>query len=210
MNGRADAREGDAPLKLGPLNAQTVHLCVDMQNMFAEETEWHTPWMRRVLPVVERIARQRPDRTVFTRFIPVARPEEAHGAWRRYYERWRSMTTERLDPRMIELVASLAELVPPATVIDKRIYSPWLKTELDAKLRQGGIDSLIISGAETDVCVLATVLGAVDLGYRVILPMDALCSSSDQTHDALITLYRNRYGQQVETASSEEILDCWQ
>jgi nicotinamidase-related amidase len=44
--------------------------------------------------------------------------------------------------------------------------------------------------------VLATVLDAVDLGFRVILVEDALCSSFDQGHDALMTLYRNRFSEQ--------------
>ena len=39
------------------------------------------------------------------------------------------------------------------------------------------------SGSETDVCVLATVLDAVDIGYRVIVVRDAICSSSDEGHD---------------------------
>ena len=67
----------------------------------------------------------------------------------------------------------------------------------------------MISGAETDVCVLGAVLGAVDYGYRVVLPIDALCSSSDRTHDALLTLYRERYSQQIETATAGAILSKW-
>ena len=51
---------------------------------------------------------------------------------------------------------------------------------------------MIVTGSETDVCVLATVLGAVDLGYRVIVVRDAVCSSSDEGHDALMTLYHQR------------------
>ena len=47
-------------------------------------------------------------------------------------------------------------------------------------------DTLVISGAETDVCVLATVMVAVDAGYRVILAKDALCSVSDESHDAML------------------------
>jgi hypothetical protein len=35
-----------------------------------------------------------------------------------------------------------------------------------------------VGGVGTDVCVLAAVLGAVDRGYRVVVPTDALCSSS--------------------------------
>ena len=57
--------------------------------------------------------------------------------------------------------------------------------------------------------MLAAVLGAVDLGYRVIVVTDGLCSSSDESHDALLGLYRNRYAQQVETAESAEILAKW-
>jgi nicotinamidase-related amidase len=49
----------------------------------------------------------------------------------------------------------------------------------------------------------------VDRGYRVVIPTDALCSSSDRTHDALLTLYRERYGQQVETVTTDELLEAW-
>lgn len=180
-----------------------------MQNLFAEGTAWHTPWMTRVLPVVERIALARPERTIFTRFIPAHRPEEAGGTWRRYYARWRMMTLDALPAELVELVPLLRRLVPPATVIDKRVYSPWVEPMLDRLLRERGVDSLVITGAETDVCVLAAVLGAVDRGYRVVIATDAICSSSDQTHDALMTLYRSRYGQQVETVEADDILRDW-
>jgi nicotinamidase-related amidase len=53
------------------------------------------------------------------------------------------------------------------------------------------------------------VLAAVDQGYRVIVALDALCSSSDDTHDALMKLYGNRFGQQIEMADTETILSQW-
>jgi nicotinamidase-related amidase len=68
---------------------------------------------------------------------------------------------------------------------------------------------MVITGTETDVCVLATVLGAIDFGYWVVLAIDALCSSSDATHEALLTLYRQRFAQQIETADAETILANW-
>jgi len=77
-------------------------------------------------------------------------------------------------------------------------------------LRDQGIDTLVVTGGETDVCVLATVLGAVDLGYRTVLVTDALCSSSDDTHDALMTLYRKRYGYQIETVTTDVALAGWE
>ncbi len=167
------------------------------------------PWLERVLPIVERITAARPERTIFTRFIPAQAPGEGSGTWRRYYERWSSMTFERLPPGSVDLLPSLQRFVPPGEILDKTTYSPWMDDALDASLRRRGADTLIITGTETDVCVLASVLGAVDRGYRVVLPIDALCSSSDNTHDALLTLYRERYGQQVEAVSTDEILRSW-
>jgi nicotinamidase-related amidase len=67
----------------------------------------------------------------------------------------------------------------------------------------------VITGGETDVCVLATVLGAIDIGYRVILIADALRSSSDVTDDALMTVYHQRFAQQVETVEMEVVLSAW-
>jgi nicotinamidase-related amidase len=193
----------------GPLPPSTTHLCIDMQNVFALDTPWRTPWMDRVRPVVARLARHRPERTVFTRFIPPRRPEGLEGAWRRYFERWRELTRERADARLLELVPELEELVPPAIVFDKPVYSPFHDGRLAAMLRGQGVETLVISGTETDVCVLAAVLSAVDHGFRVVLPKDALCSSTDATHDALMKLYHDRFGQQIEVASSDLILAQW-
>ena len=196
-------------LRWGPIGASAVHLCVDMQNLFAEATPWHTPWMNRVLPVVATVAERHAERTVFTRFIPPQRPEEMNGMWRRYYENWRDLTRERLDPKMIELVPALARLAPPATVLDKFHYSPFFQTELARFLVDRGVDTLVVTGAETDVCVLAAVMDAVDYGFRVIVVRDALCSGSDETHDALMTLYLKRFGQQIEVAEAETVLANW-
>jgi nicotinamidase-related amidase len=109
----------------------------------------------------------------------------------------------------VDLVAPLADLTPPAVVVDKPVYSPFLGWRLPAILRQRDADTLVVTGAETDVCVLATVLGAVDHGYRVVLVMDGVCSSSDTGHDALMTLYRERFSEQVAVASADEVLASW-
>ena len=196
-------------LRFGALDHRTVHLCIDMQNLFAEDTPWHTPWMTRVLPVVELLAGRHPARTVFTRFVPARHPEEMPGAWQRYYRRWQELTLERIDPRLIELVPSLARLAPPAAIVDKRVYSPFAERALNTLLRHRQVESLVITGAETDVCILAAVLDAVDRGYRVVLATDAICSGSDMTHDALLTLYRSRFSEQIETADAGEILEAW-
>ncbi len=196
-------------LSFGPPTTRTVHLCIDMQRVFAEDTPWHTPWMPRVLPMVRRIAEAHPSETVFTRFVPPQRPDSVTGSWRRYYERWQDLTLEHADPALFDLIGDLARLTPPASVVPKSVYSPWLDPSFRRQIDIRAPIALVITGAETDVCVLAAVLGAVDRGFRVVLPTDALCSSSDATHDALITLYHQRYAEQIETATTDEVLAAW-
>jgi nicotinamidase-related amidase len=196
-------------ISFGPIGNTAVHLCVDMQRMFAEPTAWTTPWMARVLPRVVTLAERQPARNVFTRFIPAAEPGTGPGTWRRYYERWPEMTRSRLPEGMLDLLPELASFVPPGWLIDKQVYGPWMATDLHQRLRGAGIDTLVVSGGETEVCVLATVLGAIDLGYRIVIATDALCSSADDPHDAMLSIYESRYGMQVEAAETDEIVDSW-
>jgi nicotinamidase-related amidase len=200
---------GASFLPHGPLSKRTIHLCIDMQRLFAEDTPWHAPWMQRVLPVIVRIAEAHPRETVFTRFIPPRHPDEMRGSWRRFYRRWAELTLERINPGLLELTPPLARLAPPAVVIGKRVYSPFSEQAIWQVLRERRTDTLIITGAETDMCVLAAVLDAVDYGFRVVLATDAICSSSDRTHEALMTLYCNRFGEQIETVTSAAVLDAW-
>ena len=200
---------GDQLLPL-PLTERSVHLCVDMQRIFSAEGPWPTPWMDKVLPVAAALAGRHPERTVFTRFIPPEHAEQMPGMWRRYYARWRMATRQVLPLELLELMPPLAALCPPATIIDKTRYSAFAEPRLIEHLRQRDADAVIVSGSETDVCVLATVLDAVDIGHRVIVVRDAICSSSDEGHDMLMRLYHTRYTEQIETADAATILARWE
>lgn len=120
------------------------------------------------------------------------------------------MTIDNLGPDMIAIVLELARYCPPGRVIDKFVYSPWISTDLHHQLRKSNIDTIVITGGEIDVCVLATVLGAIDWGFRVVLVTDAVCSSADETHDATMTIYKNRSAEQVETAPTQRLLEEWE
>ena len=196
-------------LAYGPLDAGAVHLCVDMQGLFADGSQWATPWMKRVLPNVRRIAERHARATIFTRFVPVEHAGEGVGTWKRYYEQWSSMTLQIVGHEMVELLPDLLAFTPPAQIIDKTVYSPWTEGNLDRLMSASLVKTVVVTGAETDICVLATVLGAVDRGYRVVVVTDAVCSSSDETHDALMTFYRQRLSLQVETADTEAVLSSW-
>lgn len=186
-----------------------VHLCIDMQNIFAPGGLWATPWMERVLPAVVSIVSRRQARTIFTRFITPQDPADRPGQWQSYFHRWSRATRRHLPPSALELVPALNKFVPPAAVIDKPAYSAFSNPALAPLLIDKNVCTVVISGAETDVCVLSTVLSAIDLGFRVVIVEDALCSSSDVGHDALMTMYRTRFHGQVDLVTAEELAEFW-
>jgi nicotinamidase-related amidase len=194
---------------LTPIGANAAHLCIDMQRLFEPGAPWSTPWMPRVLPEITGLVRHAPVRTLFTRFIPPRSKDEARGAWKAYYEKWHCVTREEAADGLLDLVPSLAAYLPPAHLIDRQTYSAFGNGRLQSFLGEHGVDTLIVSGGETDVCVLASVLAAVDLGYRVIVAEDALCSASDESHDAMIDLYTRRFSLQIEAAPVDNILAAW-
>jgi nicotinamidase-related amidase len=164
--------------------------------------------MKIVLPAVAELAARRPEDTVFTRFRAPTDPGQMHGSWRRYFARWPDLTTAA--PRhLLELVPQLAALSPPATVFDKSVYSAFGSAPLRAWLRRRGVTCLIVTGVETDVCVLATIISAIDAGYRVVVPVDGVCSSTDTGHDSLIVQYQRRFSQQLEVTNLPTLLHCW-
>jgi nicotinamidase-related amidase len=205
FNNPKQSVESVAPLPI----QDAVHLCVDMQRIFATGGLWQTPWMERVLPTIAAVAALCPARTVFSRFITPAQADEAPGQWHRYYRRWAKATRDNLEPSQLDLVPELARYTPPATIIDKSAYSAFFRSPLADFLAGRHVRTLIVSGAETDVCVLSTVLDAVDIGYRVVILQDGLCSSSDEGHDALMTMYRLRYTEQIDLITAEMLPGIW-
>lgn len=177
------------------------HLCVDMQRMFLEDTPWYLPWM----PRVAEVAGRHTERTVFTRFMPPQTASQGRGTWKDYYLKWGMMTGEHIAPELLDLVPP-AGFTPPGRVFDKTTYSTWIDGRLHRVFETEHVSTLVITGGETDVCVLSAILGAIDLGHRVILVADAICSGADETHDASLRLLGDRFSVQLQITTSEDFL----
>lgn len=197
-------------IRFGPFGEDAAHLCIDMQNLVLQpESPWRILWAERVMPQVIALAAFAPAQTIFTRFIPPFTADQMPGAWHRYYKDWANLTQAQADTRLLDIASPLARFVPPAMVFDKPVYSAFAGRRLNELLSRRQVSTLIVSGAETDLCVLASVIGAIDHGHRLILAADAICSSHDHTHDAVMDFYRSRLASQIEIATTEEILDYW-
>jgi len=192
-----------------PLSQNALHVVIDMQRLFAEETAWHTPAIAGILPNVVALSQERPAKTLFARFVVPRNAAEAKGRWKDYYRRWSSVTLDELDVGMLDLVAPLAAIAGPGSIVDKETYSIFGSPAFAERLQGSDIDTLIFSGVETDVCVYASVLDAVDAGYRVILAKDALASGDMKAHAMVIDILAARLTEQIEILSTETILNLW-
>lgn len=73
-------------------------------------------------------------------------------------------------------------------IIDKPGYSAFPHTTLQQVLTKRGIETLIITGVTTEVCVSSTLRTAVDLGYRCITVSDACASGDPALHKAALAM----------------------
>jgi nicotinamidase-related amidase len=197
-------------LRFGALGPTTLHICIDMQLMFALETKWASEAIWRALPAILEISGQYTSQTVFTRFICPRDLSETAGQWTCFYADAEGMLSSKLHPSMMDLLPELAKFIPPAKIVDRKVFSALASSELRALLAQGAIDTLVITGFETDVCVLATVLAAIDLGFRVVLVKDALASSNEAGEKAALNQVFSRFDQQIEVIDTEELFENWQ
>lgn len=192
-----------------PLGAGTLHVVVDMQRVFAEATEWRVPTIAEVTEPILGLARAHLPDTIFTRFMTPPTIESATGDWRRFYARWRSVLGDRMDAAMLDLMEPFVGLVPPAEICDKTTFSAFASADFVASLTRRNARTLVLSGVETDVCVLATAIDAVDRGLHIVLATDALTSLSAEGHRAALDAIYPRFDQQIESATVADIMAAW-
>ncbi|NHO33934.1 cysteine hydrolase family protein [Acetobacter fallax] len=178
--------------------------CIHMQNMFREKTPWRAPWMPHILPNVVDIVKRNTRKTVFTRFIPPQSADDARGAWREYYEHWHEMTRAEIDRHLLELVPELGGFASSDNVFEKNSYSAWRSGEFRHYVRRYDPTAIVLTGGETDICVLFTALEAIDRGYKTVVISDASYSSMDEMHDTILDFYTTRFTNQLLTLSTRE------
>jgi len=86
------------------------------------------------------------------------------------------------DAELDERMAPLSD----EAVLTKETYSAFEGTRLDSLLREGGIDTLVICGVMTNVCVETTARHAFVKDYQPIVVSDACAGKDPDFHEASI------------------------
>lgn len=90
-------------------------------------------------------------------------------------------------------------------IVRKRRYDSFFQTDLDLLLRELGVDTLICTGADTNICVLQTLATAYNLNYKIILAKDACATFLISTQEAGVEYIERCYNARIKT--TKEVLE---
>ncbi|MGQ9646836.1 MAG: cysteine hydrolase family protein [Thermodesulfobacteriota bacterium] len=80
---------------------------------------------------------------------------------------------------------------PKDIILPKRRFSAFFKTDLDQTLRMLGVDTIVVTGMTTEVCVLMTVMDGLSHDFSAILIEDCTASGNREFHLKCLSLYRD-------------------
>jgi nicotinamidase-related amidase len=95
--------------------------------------------------------------------------------------------------RFVEIDPRLAPQ-PDEPVLTKLFASAFFRTPLASLLAAQQVDGLVVTGASTSGCVRATVVDALQHGYRVVVPREAVGDRNPAAHEANLYDIDAKYG----------------
>ena len=91
--------------------------------------------------------------------------------------------------------------------MDKRHYSAFSGTDLDIRLRERRVDTVILTGVLTDICVLHTAIDAYNLGYQIEVVKPAVASIWPENHAFALGHFKNTLGAKLVDENLLEITE---
>ena len=93
--------------------------------------------------------------------------------------------------------------LPSEERVYKRRYSGFFETDLDLRLRERGIRSLVVTGVVTNICVRSTCHDAFFRGYEVVVPEECVMATGDREQASSLYDIDTHYGT---VATLDEVL----
>jgi nicotinamidase-related amidase len=90
----------------------------------------------------------------------------------------------------------IPELAPQNSdiIVGKHVYSSFFETPLDSILRSRKVDTVVLTGLHTHLCVRHTAADAFFRGYKVMIPEDGVDSFRKEDHESGLAYLKEYYG----------------
>ncbi|XP_059656469.1 nicotinamidase 2-like [Cornus florida] len=169
--------------KRNPDPKTSILLVIDMQNYFSSMAEPILPAIGTTIDLCRNAS------------VPVIFTRHCHKSAADY-----GMLGEWWNDDLVLDGTVEAELIPEVgrratgdgEVMEKNTYSAFRGTRLEERLREMGIEEVIVSGVMTNLCCETTAREAFVRGFRVFFSTDATATSLPELHEA--TLKNMAYG----------------
>lgn len=167
-------------------------LVIDMLNDFVlEGAPLEVPDTRKIIPAIQREISAARDKGV-----PVIYLCDAHEEQDKEFSKFGwpahavagttgAEVVEELKPRKEDIL------------LRKTSYSGFYNMDLDATLKKRGVDSLILTGCVTHICILFIAFDAVLRDYTVTVPKDGIAGIEKEDHDAALRIMKNVLGVRI-------------
>lgn len=97
--------------------------------------------------------------------------------------------------------------LPGETVVAKHRYSAFVNTRLDSVLRSARIETLVMAGVTTNVCVESTARHGYMLDYHIALVADCCAAFSPAEHDMALKNIDGYFGSVM---NADRLLETWE
>src|SRR5271157_4828037 len=191
---------------LDPRRAALV--VIDLQHAFMNDAIDFAvvPAARDIVPAVNRLAAAVRETGGGVFWIKMTHDERCLTEWSIAHE----MVTPEMRQKRIaaltegtlgyELWPSL-EVRPEDEIVKKYRYSAFLPgtSDLPARLRERGFDTVLITGTVTNVCCESSARDANMMNFRTIMVSDGNAASTQAEHDASLTAFYNTFCDVMDT-----------
>ncbi|MCD2137471.1 cysteine hydrolase family protein [Salinicoccus halitifaciens] len=82
--------------------------------------------------------------------------------------------------------------------LDKTRYSAFSGTRLHQLLQERRVDTVVLTGVVTDICIMHTAVDAYNLGYDIIVPESCVASFNPEAHTESLKHFQNSLGAVIE------------
>lgn len=184
-------------------------LVIDMQNAFvAPGAPIEVPAARGIVAPINQLAAKLRRRGVT--IVWVAHENRADGRdWAGFFDafvapgrRAEAAAALAAGSRLQQLWPEL-EVAPSDLRVAKNRYSALITGSLEKTLKDKGIDTLLLAGTKTNVCVECTARDAMMLDFKVVLVSDCTAALSDDEHRATLENVIQQFG---DVRTAEEAL----
>ena len=191
------------------LGTNTTLVIIDMQKLFLTEKKspWSSSKLLSIIPNIEKLIKTMGKKNViFTRFVPPKKWQDESGSWRTYYRLNKAVTRENIGNPPLDIIDKLQKHVSKNSVVNRtKSSSVFAGKSFQTKIKRKATKFLIFAGIETDYCVLASVLDAMNRGYYVIVVSDACGSTARGGHKNALDIFE-RFPEQLWLTSTSNII----